>query len=196
MIPDSRRAVGTVPGMDESQPVLANANRVTGFLFVGAAPGGGPAKDPAAEIAELASLGVTDVLDCRVEATPAARNVVEAAGLGYATAPAEDGLDDPEPGWFDTGLAHAREMLADPDRVLFAHCQGGRGRGPSMGFAILLDTGMAPADAFAAIKAVRPQSTIQYARQALDHHLASQGIPDQEAAGLRDSLSGEMARWD
>lgn len=139
---------------------------------------------------------MTDVLDCRVEATPTARNVVEAAGLGYTTAPAEDGLDDPEPGWFDTGVAQARAVLADPDRVLLTHCQGGRGRGPSMGFAILLDTGMAPADAFAAIKAVRPQSTVQYARQALDHHLASRGIVDPEATELRTSLSVEMARWD
>lgn len=181
--------------MDELQPVLANASRVTGFLFVGGAPGGGSAGDPASEIAELAELGVTDILDCRIEATPAARTVVEAAGLGYATAPADDGLDDPAPGWFDTGLARARAVLANPDRVLFTHCQGGRGRGPSMGFAVLLDVGVAPAEAFAAIKSVRPQSTIQYAAQALEHHLAVRGVTGVVADDLRESLAREIARW-
>ncbi len=179
-----------------SQPVLANANRVTDFLFVGGAPGGGTARDPRAEIAELAALGVTDVLDCRIEATPAARSVVEAAGLGYSTAPAEDGLDDPEPDWFDTGLARARVVLAHPGRVLFTHCQGGRGRGPSMGFAVLLDAGIAPAEAFAAIKAVRPQATIQYARQALEHHLADRDIAGPTADELRAALIREMRLWD
>ena len=175
---------------------MANANRVNGYLFVGGAPGSGPAQDPETEVAELAALGVTDILDCRAEATPAAREVVEGAGLGYSVAATEDGRDEPDADWFDSGLAHARRVLADPDRVLFTHCQGGRGRGPSMGFAVLLDTGMAPDEAFAAIKSVRPQSMIQYAPQALEHHLLGRGVSGREAAQLRDRLLAEMARWD
>ncbi|MGB8022658.1 MAG: hypothetical protein WCF04_15630 [Candidatus Nanopelagicales bacterium] len=181
--------------MTDRQPVLANANRVTGFLFVGGAPGSGPTVDPVGEVAELRRLGVTDILDCRAEATPAAREVAQSAGIGYATAPQEDGLDEPEEGWFDTGLTHARAVLSDPDRVLFTHCQGGRGRGPSMGFAVLLESGMAPAEAFAAIKAVRPQSLLSFATHALDHHLAERGITGAAAAELRAELAREIARW-
>jgi hypothetical protein len=181
--------------MISQQPVRANAHRVSDVLFVGGAPGTGPAGDAAAEVAELAGLGVTDVLDCRSEALPSARDVVVAAGLGYASAPMADGLEAPEPGWFDTGLAHARAVLADPDRVLFTHCQGGRGRGPSMGFAVLLDIGTPPAQAYAQIKQVRPKSLISYAPQALDEHIARNSIDSDQAQTLRRELAEETARW-
>lgn len=112
-------------------------------------------------------------------------------------APCEDGREDPDPGWFDTGLAHARTVLAQPDRVLFTHCQGGRGAGPSMGYAVMLDRGAEPAPAYAAINLSPPGSLLQYAPQALDHHLMTANASPESAAAvpswLRRSPAGSAS---
>ncbi|MCV9993567.1 hypothetical protein OIU93_04550 [Paeniglutamicibacter sp. ZC-3] len=50
----------------------------------------------------------------------------------------------------------------------------GINRGPSMGFAILLDRGHSPIEAFDMIRAARPQAFIAYAQDALAAHVARQ----------------------
>jgi len=69
----------------------------------------------------------------------------------------------------------------------------GINRGPSMGFAILLATGMEPVAALTAIRRVRPIAAISYAGDALDRWHRISDTPAAVAGqrfGLRRSL-----RW-
>ena len=83
------------------------------------------------------------------------------------------GIDDagqrvPEE-WFEEGVAFAREAV-EAGGVVLAHCHMGINRGPSMGFAILLDLGWEAREALDAIHAARPIAFAAYADDALRWH--------------------------
>lgn len=152
------------------QPFWANANRVTSYLMVGGSLRSGDA-DPAMVLRELTGQGLTHILDCRSETSDAALVARHAPGVVYRNAGTDDEAHGTAEGWFDRGVGFAREALADPAAVLLTHCALGQTRGPSMGFAVLLDKGVEPGRAFQMITSARPQARLGYADWALDWHL-------------------------
>jgi dual specificity phosphatase 3 len=59
---------------------------------------------------------------------------------------------------------------AGPDAVVLTHCHMGINRGPSLGFAVLLNEGWDPIEALASIRRARPIANIWYAEDALIWH--------------------------
>lgn len=170
------------------QPFWANANRVTNFLMVGGSLRSGQA-DPATVLRELTGHGVTHILDCRSEASDAALVREHAPGIVYARTGTEDNAPGTEEGWFDRGVGFARDALsADPQAVILTHCALGQTRGPSMGFAVLLDQGVPAGEALRLITSVRPQARVGYAEWALDWHLDRIGASERERSVARQDL--------
>lgn len=64
------------------------------------------------------------------------------------------GLVAPSPDDLAAILAHTRRLR--PDDRLLVHCHAGRSRSPAMAIGMLITNGMAPADAFERVKALRP----------------------------------------
>lgn len=149
----------------------ANLNWVTADLAVG----GDLAYDDDAMVAqvfEIIDSGITHVLDLRIEDDDT--GIWETAKIAYlrvGTTDAEGHVVPPE--IFDAGVRFARLAVREGGKVL-AHCHMGINRGPSMGFAILLDRGHCPIEAFDMIHAARPQAFIAYAQDALSAHAARQ----------------------
>lgn len=124
------------------------------------------------QLREILDAGITHVMDLRSEANDA--DIWGRLDIAYrwlGTDDAEGHVVDPE--IFDAGVRFARRAVREGGKVL-AHCHMGINRGPSMGFAILLDRGHSPIEAFDMIRAARPQAFIAYAQDALAAHAARQ----------------------
>ena len=67
----------------------------------------------------------------------------------------------------------------------------GINRGPSAGFAVLLDQGWDPVDALAAIRDARPIANVWYAEDAVEWHLARTGASHWE----RKATRARVAQW-
>lgn len=170
------------------QPHWANANRVTDFLMVGGSLRSGHA-DPATVLRELASHGLTHILDCRSEQSDAALVARHAPEIAYHNAGTDEDADGTAHGWFDSGVGFAREALAtNPNAVVLTHCALGQTRGPSMGFAVLLDRGVEPGEAFRMITTARPQAGVGYAHAALHWHLDRTAADERVRAAAVASL--------
>ncbi|HEY1135239.1 MAG TPA: hypothetical protein VGE77_11760 [Nocardioides sp.] len=151
----------------------ADADAVTDFLLVG---GDLDTNEVSALVQadELVAAGVTHVLDARAEAWDA--DVWSTfPRLQYRWDGIEDAGQPVGHDWFDAVAAFARAALATPGARLLTHCHMGVNRGPSAGFAVLLDLGWDPVDALAAIRAARPVAAVAYAEDALDWHLTRRG---------------------
>lgn len=174
------------PSPSLPQPLWANANRVTETLMVGGSLRSGGA-DPATVLRELRSHGLTHILDCRSENSDADLIAAYAPEVFYHRV----SQDDPHE-WFDSGVDFARQALSQPGAVILAHCSLGQTRGPSMGYAVLLDQGHEPGDALRMIVSARPQAGVGYAEAALRWHLDRTGASPQERTLAAASL--ESAR--
>ncbi|MCU0300681.1 MAG: dual specificity protein phosphatase family protein [Candidatus Nanopelagicales bacterium] len=191
---EPRRPGGTAPGPGPGHPVWANAHRVTEFLYVGGSLRSGDA-DPATVLGELRGQhGVTHILDCRTETSDARLVAAIAPEVVYHQAGTEDEADGTAEGWFDSGVAFAREALKVPGSVLLAHCALGQTRGPSMAFAVLLDQGYDPGEALLMITQARPQAKAHYAEHALEWHLDRTGASEGERRAAFESLRAARGR--
>jgi hypothetical protein len=112
-------------------------------------------------------LGITHVIDNRVEWSDEDAVAQLAPELRYLY----NGVDDAGCGqpdhWFDDGVAWARQALVDPDAKVLIHCHMGINRGPSLTYAVLLDHGYDPVEAIEAIRTARPIAGVLYAEDAL-----------------------------
>ncbi len=193
--PDARPSSG-----DRGHPVWANAHRVTDFLYVGGSLRSGDA-DPGTVLNELRSHGLTHILDCRTETSDEKLVARLAPDLVYHQAGTEDEATGTAEGWFDSGVAFAREAFQVPGAVLLAHCALGQARGPSMAYAVLLDQGYEPGEALLMITRARPAARAPYAEQALSWHLGRTGATDAERTAAFESLRaarghvGGRHRW-
>lgn len=121
---------------------------------------------------EILKSGITHVVDMRSEANDA--SLWESFGVAYKSLGTDDRTGHVvDPAIFDAGVHFARLAARSSGKVL-AHCHMGINRGPSMGFAILLDRGYPPIAAFDMIRSARPEAFIAYARDALVAHAARQ----------------------
>ena len=121
----------------------------------------------AAQVRWLAAQGVTDIIDCRGEYSDEDVVAAFAPGVSYHHIPADDHGGQMQPSWWSAGVGHARAALANGGTV-FAHCHMGINRGPSMAFAILVDQGWEPVEAFRLIRSRRPQAFAIYSAQFLN----------------------------
>lgn len=154
---------------------IANAQFVTEYLVVG----GDLSVDDeiaARQAIELAELGVTHVLDVRVEADDSDW-WAGLPGFEYRSAGIDDAGQQVPAAWFDEITDWAVAAI-ESGGIVLTHCHMGINRGPSAGFAVLLRMGWDPVDALAAIRTARPIANTWYAEDALRWHLRREGASD------------------
>ena len=135
-----------------------------------------------AQLRDLLVQNVGVVIDTRIEDDDAA--IWSKHPVEYHHIPEDDYQGNHiDPADFDRAVLIAHSALAEGKKV-FVHCHMGINRGPSTAFAILLDQGMAPAEAFDLIRAKRPIAAVYYAEDALRADLARRGVPASEAAQI------------
>lgn len=124
--------------------------------------------DPAradSQMAELDALGITHVIDCRIEWSDQALLARRLPHVSYLHHGIDDNGQTVPATWFETAVAFVD--AAGPDAVVLTHCHMGINRGPSLGFAVLLHQGWDPLDAISALRQVRPIAHVWYAGDAL-----------------------------
>ncbi len=166
--------------MDPTLPLARHAN--LHFVTPNLAIGGDISHEQ--QLAELDALGITHLVDCRIEWDDAALFAEHLSHVGYL----HHGMDDAGqvvPGaWFDAAMAWID--AAGPDAVVLTHCHMGINRGPSLGFAVLLHQGWDPIEAITAIRAARPIANVWYAEDAIAWHHSRHGTdPYDDLARLR-----------
>ena len=144
----------------------------------------------ALQFAEICELGITHIVDVRLEWSDLDTFAEQAPDIGYLHHGMDDAGQCVEPAWFETAVAWIEAAwAADPDAAVLTHCHMGINRGPSLGFAVLLSLGWDPVEAIAAIRAARPQSNVWYAGDALAWHQARTGVDTRTAAEQRAALA-------
>ena len=115
------------------------------------------------DVHELASVGITHVVDCRAEFD-------DTALLSQLLMYLWDGVqDDGQPkssDWFLKAQAFAMPAFIDVKTRLYFHCAAGVNRGPSMCYFFMRTLGFPPNTAEAMIRAARPQVGIGYKKDA------------------------------
>ena len=167
---------------DQRQPEVANAAFVTDHLLVG---GDLDTRDPhaaSAQLAELVELGVTHLVDVRIEWDDLDYVAEHAPDVAYLHHPTDDAGQMMPLEWFDDGVRWILEAIEGGGTVL-AHCHMGINRGPSLGYAVMLAQGWDPVEALDVIRRVRPQAYVAYAEQALRWwHIRAGSTVEQHAA--------------
>ncbi len=120
-----------------------------------------------AELDRWEALGITHVVDNRIEASDLDLLAEYAPAITYLENGADDAGQRMPDAWFDRGVDFTLEAMADPSAKVHVHCHMGINRGPSMAFAVLLATGMSPAAGVRTIRDARPRAAIGYAGDAL-----------------------------
>jgi ADP-ribose pyrophosphatase YjhB (NUDIX family) len=172
---DEVAALPLHPGFRRSWPALrdlardatnANIDRVTDRIWTGGDRG---SQTMYGYLAQLESVGITHVIDCRPEGTRDQTYArTHAPHIGYLLNGQPDNGQKMPDSWFANGVDFALQALTDPDAQVLAHCHMGIARGPSMALAILLATGMTPQDALTAITDARPIAQVTYVQDAID----------------------------
>ncbi|MDP9466696.1 MAG: dual specificity protein phosphatase family protein [Actinomycetota bacterium] len=177
--------------MDTALPLakLANLHFVTPRLAVG---GDLSAEDPGLsrlQLAEICELGITHVVDTRMEWSDEQAVAENAQHVRYLHHGMDDAGQRVPPEWFEEAVAWVEAAYEeDSHAIVLTHCHMGINRGPSLGFAVLLAQGCDPVEAISAIRAARPQANVWYAADALDWHHARTGVDAQTAAKQRAAL--------
>ena len=133
----------------------------------------------ARQLLELDALGITHVVDCRIEADDTEIYADHLPHLGYLHHGMDDAGQDVPFSWFDRAIDFID--TAGTDAVVLTHCHMGINRGPSLGFAVLLHQGWDPVEALAAIRAARPIANVWYADDAVRWHADRHGYHPREA---------------
>lgn len=152
----------------------ANAHFVTDKLLIGGDLDYRSRELATEQIVELHDIGVTHVIDVRVEWSDADWVAELLPGLEYFHHGIDDAGQAVPAEWFQTGVDYALEAL-DSGGMVLAHCHMGINRGPSLGFAVLLALGWDAVDALDAIRRVRPIAYVAYAEDALRWHHSDPG---------------------
>lgn len=142
------------------------------------------------QFAEIVDLGITHIIDVRIEWSDAETFALHAPQIGYLQHGMDDDGQDVPGEWFEAAIRWIEAVwLADPQAVLLTHCHMGINRGPSLGFAVLLFQGWDPVDAITALRAARPQANVWYAADALTWHHQRTGVNKRTAAQQHAELN-------
>jgi len=165
---------------------FANLHFVTPTLAVGGDISADDDDLAVMQFAEISSLGITHIVDVRLEWSDLDAFAESAPHIGYL----HHGMDDAGQAvpydWFEHAVGWVE--AAGPEAVVLAHCHMGINRGPSLGFAVLLAQGWDPVEAIAAIRAARPCANVWYAADALTWHQQRTGVDSATAAGRHAAL--------
>jgi len=170
---------------------MSRISRLTDQLFTGADLPRHTGQAWIDELTRWEDLGVTHLVDNRIEATDLDPVADFAPGITYL----ENGEDDlgqqmPD-AWFDQGVDFTLDALTSPTAKVHVHCHMGVNRGPSLAYAVLLAQGYQPVAAMSLIRAARPVAAVAYAEQALDWSHRRDGTP----AGRRRQERRELKAW-
>jgi len=135
-----------------------------------------------AQLAEWVGLGVTDVIDVRDDWNDESFVAEHAPGVQYHYFGTDDADNGQPDDWFKNGVGAALDALCEPGRKLMVHCHMGVNRGPSMAFAILLESGYGPVEALQMIRESRPIAGLIYAPDALAWHHRQSRVKSEVAA--------------
>jgi protein-tyrosine phosphatase len=142
------------------------------------------------QFAEIVELGITHIVDVRLEWSDLDTFAERAPDIGYLHHGMDDAGQAVPAEWFERAVSWIEAAYAqDPDAVVLTHCHMGINRGPSLGFAVLLAQGWDPVEAIATIRAARPQANVWYAADALDWHHARTGVDPETAAAQHRALA-------
>ena len=178
--------------MDTALPLAQHANLhfVTPQLAVG---GDLSAEDEGLsrrQLAEICELGITHVVDTRLEWSDEQAMAEHATHVQYLHHGMDDAGQQVPHEWFEEAVSWVEAAYEqNPDAVVLTHCHMGINRGPSLGFAVLLAQGWDPVEAISAIRAARPQANVWYAADALDWYHARTGADPDTAAQQRAALA-------
>jgi dual specificity phosphatase 3 len=155
---------------------VANATFITPQLLIGGDLEVFDTDLAAAQLRELVAVGVTDIVDLRLDWNDATWLAEQMPFLRYVHLGVDDAGQRMPDVWFDTGTDLVLSRLQEgPQARVLVHCHMGVNRGPSMGFAVLLAQGWDPLEALDAIRKARPIAYIGYAEDALDWWLRRKG---------------------
>ena len=153
---------------------FANLHFVTPTLAVGGDISAHDDELAVMQFTEICALGITHIVDVRLEWNDAEAFVLSAPHIGYL----HHGMDDAGQAvpleWFERAVGWIES--AGPDAVVLTHCHMGINRGPSLGFAVLLAQGWDPVEAITAIRTARPCANVWYAADALTWHQQRTGL--------------------
>jgi protein-tyrosine phosphatase len=90
-------------------------------------------------MAELARLGITHIVDMQIEFDDT--RLAQPYGIAVCWNPTDDDFQPKPPELFRRGVEFAQQALDEPDAKLYVHCAAGVHRGPMMALAILCSTG-------------------------------------------------------
>ncbi len=152
------------------QPRIANAHFVTDRLLVGGDLDAWDGELAVRQLLELLALGVTHVLDVRLEWSDEELVARLAPDVSYLHLGIDDAGQRVPEEWFERVGLWGAQALAAPGAVVLAHCHMGINRGPSAGLAIMLATGWELGPALDAIRGARPFAHTDYAEDALRWH--------------------------
>ena len=93
----------------------------------------------AANMAELAALGITHIVNMQIEFDE--RSLAQPHGIEVLWNPVDDDFLPKPPDVFQRGVRFAQDALADSNARLYVHCAAGVHRGPTMALAILCAQG-------------------------------------------------------
>ena len=178
--------------MDTALPLaeLANLHFVTPKLAVGGDLSSEDEGLSRLQLAEISELGITHVVDTRLEWSDEQAVAEHASHVQYLHHGMDDAGQQVPHEWFEEAVSWVEDAWRhEPDAVVLSHCHMGINRGPSLGFAILLSLGWDPVTAIAAIRAARPQANVWYAADALDWHQARTGVDAETAAQQHEALA-------
>ena len=143
-----------------------------------------------AQLDDLLRLGITHVLDVRLEWDDEQTFADRAPHVRYLHHGMDDAGQAVPPEWFEGAVGFAEDAWReDADAVVLAHCHMGINRGPSLGFAVLLALGWDPVEAIAAIRKARPVANVWYAADALSWHQQRTGVDAETAAAQHAALA-------
>lgn len=121
-------------------PTHANISQVAPGLWIGGDLATHQPTLAAVQLREIAALGITTIVDCRLEWNEEDWVTAAELGIGYHWLGVDDAGQRMPDAWFDTGTAIIRDALEAGGTVL-PHCHMGINRGPSMGYAAMLTLG-------------------------------------------------------
>ena len=136
--------------------------------------------------------GITAIVDVRQEWSDERLVAKYAPEIAYFHLGTHDNGGAQTPEWFSEGLTALHQALQDREAKIVVHCHMGVNRGPSMGFAYLLDQGWQPVDALTAIRLARPIAAVAYASDALQAHHDRRSVGEAAAFAQRQAISQWM----
>ena len=142
------------------------------------------------QLLELTHLGVTHVVDARLEWSDERLVARRAPEIAYLHHGMDDAGQQVPASWFETAVSWIENAYAaDPHAVVLTHCHMGINRGPSLAYAVLLAQGLEPIEALATLRAARPQANTLYAADALHWHHQRLGVDAATAVAEQEALA-------